>query len=286
MGSSARGRIYKVSLLITPEAEETAVASLEHAFQQPVSVEMDVQQGTTQASVYLERKPSVASVKQVRSLWPNADIRVQSLRREDWAESWKRHFKPISIGGKLLVLPSWSRRRPRKGQAVVVLDPGLSFGTGQHPTTHFCLEEVTARAGGSMLDLGTGSGILAIAAARLGYERVEAIDFDSAALRIAKENAKRNRVQRRIVFACQDVTRMPLRSSTRYDLVCANLICDVLISARRRIVSRLAPGGELVLAGILAAQFEEVETAFRQEGLKLARAKTINEWRSGAFDFS
>ena len=101
-------------------------------------------------------------------------IEIAKVKREDWAESWKRHFHPIEIGKTLLVKPSWSKKRPAKNQAVVILDPGLSFGTGQHPTTSFCLHQIArGRKNGtprpSFLDIGTGSGILAIAAAKLGY---------------------------------------------------------------------------------------------------------------------
>ena len=127
--------------------------------------------------------------------------RSGGIRHEDWAESWKRHFKPIEIGRRLLIKPSWSRRRPKPHQQVVVLDPGLSFGTGQHPTTAFCLAEVArlvknapAR---SFLDIGTGSGILAIAAARLNYQPIWAFDFDPEAVRMARANAQTNQVEKK-----------------------------------------------------------------------------------------
>src|SRR5262249_3273167 len=143
---------------------------------------------------------------------------------EDWAESWKRHFRPVEIGSRLLLKPSWSRRRPRKNQVLLVLDPGLSFGTGQHPTTRFCLEQLVAFASRnrSFLDLGTGSGILVIAAKKLGYRRVTAIDSDPDAVRIARANAKRNRLEEKLRLVHQDLTRLPV-GWRKHDLVCANL---------------------------------------------------------------
>src|SRR5205814_9828492 len=112
-----------------------------------------------------------------------ARIKLERVRSQDWSESWKRHFKPLEIGRELLIRPSWSKRRAHKDQAVVVLDPGLSFGTGQHPTTAFCLRQLATRRipgqAQSFLDIGTGSGILAISAARLGYGPIRAIDSDS-----------------------------------------------------------------------------------------------------------
>lgn len=286
MPRAAGGRVYKISLPIAPEQEDATAELLDDIFGQAPVVEVDIERGTTHLSVYLMTPPSAAAMERARQRLGNAPLRVDRLKREDWADSWKRHFKPIAIDRKLLLLPSWSRRKPRKDQAVVVLDPGLSFGTGQHPTTHFCLEQIAAHEKGGMLDLGSGSGILAIAAAKLGYAPIQAIDFDPVAVRIARENARRNRVQHKIKFARQDLTKLPVTSAEKFDLVCANLIYDVLISERRKIINRLKRGGTLVLAGILDTQFGEVEAAFAREGLTLARAKTVNEWRSGAFDFS
>ena len=219
------------------------------------------------------------------------------MKREDWAESWKKHFKPIEIKVKrdsselrsLLVKPSWSKKRPVKNQAVVILDPGLSFGTGQHPTTSFCLHEVARclKFGEklSFLDIGTGSGILAIAAAKLGYVPVYAFDFDPESVRVGRENARKNRVTEKLKMTRGDVTKLPLKPARQYDLVCANLISTLLIAERRRIVNRLKPGGTLVLAGILAAEFSEVERAFSELKLKLHSSRVENEWRSGSFCF-
>ncbi len=211
------------------------------------------------------------------------------MTREDWSESWKRHFKPIEIGSRLLIKPSWIKRRPRKNQAVVVLDPGLSFGTGNHPTTAFCLRELAAhRQPGiaqSFWDLGTGSGILAIAAAKLGYAPVRAVDFDPEAVRVARENARQNQVLRQIQIAREDVTQIRLTSREKFDFICANLISNLLLAEKRRIVNRLQTGGRLVLAGILQKEFPQVQRAYEKAGLKLAGSQIEGEWRSGAFIF-
>src|SRR5262249_14591442 len=128
-----------------------------------------------------------------------ARIRWLPVPLADWRESWKRHFSPRLIGGRLLVRPSWSPSRPGPGQVEIVLDPGLSFGTGQHPTTDYCLSEVVRlRPRGirrSLWDVGTGSGILAIAAAKLGFGPIEAWDLDPSAVRVAGQNALENRVR-------------------------------------------------------------------------------------------
>jgi len=211
--------------------------------------------------------------------------RVQTVRREDWAESWKRHFKPIEIGRELLVKPSWSKRRARKGQAVVVLDPGLSFGTGQHHTTRFCLTQlVKLRRKGekqSVFDIGTGSGILAIAAARLGYAPLSAIDNDAEAVRIARDNARRNRVERKIHFQCNALGDM--RRLSGFDVVCANLIANVLMAESERIVGTLKPCGALIASGILDREFSDVAAEFERRGLQLIRTQKEKPWRSGVF---
>jgi ribosomal protein L11 methyltransferase len=186
-----------------------------------------------------------------------------------------------------MIQPSWTKRPPKPGQAVVVLDPGLSFGTGHHPTTLYCLRElVAARRLGlaqSVLDLGTGSGILAIAAAKLGFHRVEAVDLDADCVRVARDNAARNRVDQRIWIARQDVAGRPAKGRRRYSVVCANLITPVLLAQKRKILDCLAPGGRLVLAGILDAEFPEVQRTYEAAGLRLGRTQAKREWRSGTF---
>jgi len=218
-----------------------------------------------------------------------ARVTIRKVRREVWAESWKKHFQPLEIGRTLLIMPSWSRRRPRAGQAVVVLDPGLSFGTGQHPTTAFCLEQIVARRQigrrQSFLDIGTGSGILAIAAAKLEYRPVQAIDLDPAAVRAARANARRNRVTKQVRVFWLDIIRMPLRSEAKFDVICANLIDDLVVGQSRRLLNRLAPRGALILAGILRTQFARVQRAYAAAGLELIAMRQEKEWKSGAFAF-
>jgi ribosomal protein L11 methyltransferase len=225
-------------------------------------------------------------------------LSIEQIRREDWAESWKRHFKPIEIGRALLIKPSWSRRPPRAGQAVIVLDPGLSFGTGQHHTTRYCLDHLAAlrhipvtrtllsarRLGQnqSLLDLGAGSGILAIAAAKLGYSPVRAIDNDPEAVRIARQNARRNRVEGKLTIDCRDLTK-DRWNRKMFDVVCANLIADVLIATSQRIAAAVNDGGFLIAAGILHREFGQVAAAFRARGLKVVHSKREGEWRSAVF---
>jgi ribosomal protein L11 methyltransferase len=301
--------LWKISIATAREAEDAVAEMLGSLSNQPATSYLNSESGKCTVSVFCGRKPAndlreklSTSLGRIRSsglATGSGKIFIGKIRREDWAESWKRHFKPVEIGEMLLVKPSWSKRRPRRNQSVVILDPGLSFGTGQHPTTAFCLRGIvtastgrrfprsqTASAPKSFLDIGTGAGILAIAAAKLGFSPVDAFDFDATSVKVARVNARRNGVTAKIRFWCGDVMKLPLRPSRRYDLICANLISTLLIAERRRIAAQLNRGGLLTLAGILRSEFASVAQGFAELGLKQVSAKTENEWRSGLFRLS
>jgi len=221
------------------------------------------------------------------STWrPDGLLSRPSLRRTG-RNPGKKHFPPVEIGGALLLKPSWSRRKPRPGQLELVLDPGLSFGTGHHATTGFCLRQLVKHRPRSeprsLLDIGMGSGILAIAGAKLGYAPVEAFDFDPESLRVARANAVINGVAESVRLRRQDLGRLPLACRQRYDLVCANLEFDLLVRETRRILNRLKRGGVLVLAGILDRQFAAVRSTYEKSGLVMMASRGQGEWRSGAF---
>lgn len=304
--------LRQISITVKPEIEEEISALLTEEFGQSASSHIDLATGLCTVSVYWGLP--AAEVPATRALLREGlreleeggldvspgRIAIRRVPARDWSESWKRHFRPIEIGQTLLVQPTWSRRKPKQGQQLVLLDPGLSFGTGQHATTRYCLEQVAAlRVSGteqSLLDAGTGSGILAIAAASLGYAPVSAFDYDAEAVRIAGENCRLNGVSDRVKPVTADLTRLrsgdlrvasrpesKQRGEGRFDVICANLISDLLIAERDRLLSRLKPDGALVVAGILATQFPEVEEAMKRSGLRRQGAKTEGEWRSGWF---
>jgi len=293
-----RGPLWQVSVDTSGEAEEAVAELLGAWFGEPASIYQDAETGRITVSVFTATQPERACNRitlrcRLREMCGTGldpgpgTISWRKIRREDWAESWKRHFRPIEVGGRLLVKPSWSGQAPRQGQAVVVLDPGLSFGTGQHPTTLFCLQQVAAcrrqETAQSFLDVGTGSGILAISAAKLGYGPVHAFDFEPASVRVARANAARNDVQRQVRIARHDLARLPMREGSRYDVVCANLTSDLLLQERRRILNRLHPDGVLVLAGVLKTQFRAVRRAYIAAGLKCGETAVKDEWQSGVF---
>jgi ribosomal protein L11 methyltransferase len=293
---------WQLCVLTAREAEESVTHLLSETYGPAVSSYTDIETGLTTVTAWLTAKPRALprqkaaltqSLRQIAACGLRTEpgtIKLARVRRQDWAESWKRHFPPLEIGRRLLVRPSWSRRRPRRGQALVVLDPGLSFGTGQHPTTEFCLEQLVKQrnpgAAQSCLDVGTGSGILAIAAAKLGYRPVVAFDFDPEAVRVARANARANGVAGGIALRQMDVAQLRTKGAPGYSIVCANLISSLLVRERKRLVAAVAPEGTLVLAGILAAEFQEVRASYEAIGFRLLASRTVREWRSGAFSRS
>jgi len=294
-----RETIWQASVVTSVEAEDAVAELLGNCFAPGPSSYTDVETGHTTVSAYTSTPPKhIPSIK--RALCSGLDeikacglnlgpgnLTIQKLPRKNWAESWKRHFKPIEIGNRLLLKPSWIRRQPKRGQALIVLDPGLSFGTGQHPTTEFCLRELVKRRNQpqsqSFLDIGTGSGILAIAAAKLGYAPVHAFDYDPQSVIVARENARKNRVADQIKLTRADLTKLSRRSAKRYDVVCANLLANLLIAERDRILARVNRNGALVVAGILKREFNEVQHAYESSGWRLVASKSQKEWCSGTF---
>lgn len=289
--------LCEVTIVTSREAEDAVAELLQRIFKETASIYSNRDKEVSAVTVYVDRP-----LKELRALEPKicagfqeiemygldtapAQIIIEKVKRDDWAESWKKYFKTIRIGRKLLIKPSWSEERGVNGQAVVELDPGLSFGTGQHPTTWYCLKQIVeaTRPGASLLDIGCGSGILAISAAKLGYSPIESFDFDPVAVRIAQANMRRNRVDKKIKCTRADLTKLAAKSPRKFSVICANLISDLLIDESDRILNRLAPDGRLIVAGILATQFPEVQQTYESKGLRLLDTKTEREWQSGLF---
>ncbi len=291
------GALWKISIETSADAEEAVRDLLERIFDVPASTHLEVESGALTVTIFLEKKSGcprpqrpalLAALEQIRACGLDpapARLAIRTLPPENWAESWKRHFKPIEVARQLVIQPSWSRRRSRSGQAVVVLDPGLSFGTGHHPTTAFCLRQIVrARPRGASracLDIGCGSGILAISAAKLGYDPVEGFDIDPEAVRISRANAVQNAV--RVRFYAAELGRLPRGGAGRFHLVCANLNNELLLAEHDRITGQVRAGGRLLLAGILEKEFQSVMQFYATKGFAMERAGTGGEWRSGVF---
>ena len=212
-----------------------------------------------------------------------ADPTIRALADRDWAEAWREHFRPLPVGRRLLVAPPWDVP-DRTERVVLVIEPGRAFGTGHHGSTAGCLtllERVVERESpSSAIDLGTGSGILAIAAVRLGVPALLAVDDDPDAVAVAAANARVNGVSARVECRCQDAATLAAPTAP---LVLANL----LTAAHARLAAQyrrlLAPGGALVLGGILDVEADLVCERLRAEGLVPADAVSLDGWRSLGF---
>ena len=208
-----------------------------------------------------------------------------TLRREEWAEAWKKFFKPIEVSPRLLVRPEWLDDLPKPGQQLLTVDPGMSFGTGQHPTTLFCLQTIDRLSLDpevkSLLDAGCGSGILAIAGNLLGYDPVDAFDFDPDAVKAAMENLERNHISG-VLPTVADANDY-LGRAGGYDLVCANILGHLLRAFKVRISSWVKPGKYLALAGILNSEFDAVSADYVSLGFEELERATLKEWTSGLF---
>jgi ribosomal protein L11 methyltransferase len=190
---------------------------------------------------------------------------VAGIEDRDWGEEWKKGLGPIDVA-RVRVRPSWVSAAAPRGSVEVVLDPGMAFGTGSHPTTSLCLaalsDIISDRPGASVLDVGTGSGLLAIAAKKLGAGRVAANDDDPVAVEVAADNAARNGTAIEIAAA-------PLAAiGGRFDVVVANILANTLVELAPDLASKVAPGGVVLLSGILTPQEEEVRRAYVAAGLE------------------
>ncbi len=208
---------------------------------------------------------------QAFGLGPIGEVAVARIANENWLEAWKAQFTPLRVGA-FRIRPSWSS--PGDGAVELVLDPGMAFGTGLHPTTQQCLEALSAIAldGRSLLDVGTGSGILAIAAAKRGASPVVAVDTDRIAVDAARENAVRNGVA--IPVAEGSARDVP----GRFDVVVANIVAPVLGAIAPELASRLAPGGVLLVAGIAAPNEAETRASFARVGLRALDRTQADDW--------
>ena len=221
-----------------------------------------------------------------RALWhlqafglrPIGPLRVRSVDDADWADSWRSHYVPQRIG-RVVIVPSWTTEALREGEVAIILDPGMAFGTGLHPTTRACLDmlQATTPMPAAVLDVGCGSGILALAALRLGVERATAIDTDALAIAASRDNALRNGLADRLSARLGTLAAV---AEERYPLIVANLVAAVLIELAPALAAHLARGGVLIASGIIEVRAGEVAGALSAAGLATMEWRTEDEWVS------
>jgi ribosomal protein L11 methyltransferase len=278
-------RWLEIAVPAHAEAVEAVSEILSRIGYNGIAVEEPIERGRgadhTVKAYVVEDADAFAKVSDVRDalghlqafgLGPIGELVARRVDDKDWLESWKAEFVPNRVGA-FLVRPSWSK--PVDGESVdIILDPGMAFGTGLHPTTQQCLEALSTLPleGKSALDVGTGSGILAIAAAKRGASPVVAVDTDPIAVEAARENAVRNRVA--IPVAAGSAADVP----GRFDLVIANIVSPVLQRIAPHLAARLSGGGTLLVAGISAPAEAATREAFADERLTVLDRNARDDW--------
>lgn len=206
-------------------------------------------------------------------------IELNNVREEDWANNWKQYFKPKKIGKYLVVRPGWEEYSPSEGEIILELDPGMAFGTGTHETTILCVKalEDWVAPNRNLLDIGTGTGILAIAGLLLGAKNALAVDSDSNAVRIAEKNAKNNGVADRMKVVHGNLMD---EVHGKFEIVVVNIIADVIIEISKEVKRYLTASGIFIASGIILDRINDVERAIREAGFTIIETKTMGEWAS------
>ena len=218
-------------------------------------------------------------VNLIRILQPMGSLEITDLDEADWENSWKAHFTLQRVGRKLVIKPSWIDYEPGSEEVVIELDPGMAFGTGYHQTTRMCLEaiEELLTDGMEVLDLGTGSGILSIAAAKLGAGSVLALDVDPVAIRVARKNVRASGLKGRVQLVRGTLTTHHAQDR-RFDLAVANISARVIQDAAQHLHRALKPGGTLVASGLLEKQQPDLEQALVEAGFSPLETFQTDDW--------
>lgn len=204
------------------------------------------------------------------------EISIAWVEDQEWATAWKKHFKPVRVG-RIIVKPTWEEVEALPGDIIVEIDPGMAFGTGYHPTTQLCLLALQdyVKAGDVVLDVGTGSGVLAIAAARLGATSVVGLDIDSVAVETAEVNVEQAGLAGVIEIRRAD---SPLAFEGQADLVVTNIIAKVLVDIAGELAAKMKPGGTLLASGIVIERADDVREAFKANGIHIAEERVDGDW--------
>lgn len=230
-----------------------------------------------------------ALLKQIKSndennVFGRLELELLQVKEEDWANNWKQYFKPLKIGNRLLVKPSWEECGNNDERVVLEIDPASSFGTGQHNTTKLCLEllEESLNSGDRVLDLGCGSGILSIGAMLLGASEITAVDIEQNAVETAIENAKKNNIsQDKYTAYCGDIIsnhELCEKIGGEYDLITANIVADVLIAMSSLFRKKLNNNGILIISGIIIERKDEVVNTVVESGFKVIETAEGDGW--------
>lgn len=254
--------------------------------------------GRAYISVYISEDEDGAALAEsvnealvrLRGMGVRLELKAETVREEDWANEWKKYFKPLKIGEKLIIKPTWIELSEEEvcGRTVIEIDPENSFGTGRHETTQLCLElmEKYVKKGDEIIDLGCGSGIIFIAGLLLGAAHAVGVDITDDAVKISTKNALQNGITKdRFSTACGYINDdgnpwLYLSLEKEYDIVAANIVADVLLSFRSVFKNFTAPNGTLILSGIIDDRLEEVVNAVKADGFTIIEQRNKKGWNA------
>lgn len=208
-----------------------------------------------------------------------AIVELSQVDEQDWANEWKNYYKPAKLGQKVVVKPTWEEYEAKDGDLIIELDPGMAFGTGTHETTTMCIRELEnyVKQDSKVFDIGCGSGILAIAAAKLGAKEVLAVDLDEVAVRVSKENIELNNVESNVVAKHGNLMDVV---SDKADIVVANIIADIIKILAKDVHNFMKDDAVFISSGIIHAKVEEVKASLIENGFEIVKVESLGEWNA------
>jgi len=291
----------EIKLRVDGESAEAVAEVLQRYGHQGVSIEQEgIEQGkwddgdivplpdklTIRAYIPADKRAEDSKIRlenvlgHMSMMYPMPKPEYIAVKETDWAEAWKTHYHPIRIGKNLLIRPLWIDVELQSDDIELALDPGMAFGTGTHPTTQLCLIALEARVQPAMriLDLGCGSGILSIAAVKLGAKSLLATDIDPIAVKATKENAEQNGVSEKITAEVGSLADL-LSTSQQFDLIVVNILARIIIEMCAQGLGQVVrPGGIAIFSGIIDTQIDDVEQALRETGLEPYQRRQQGDW--------
>jgi ribosomal protein L11 methyltransferase len=228
----------------------------------------------------IERRGNIeVGVKLVNHLYPIEPLREREMEEEDWESNWKEHFHPIRVGNRLVICPTWRAYETCLDEVLILLDPGMAFGTGHHPTTRMCMEliERTVKGGESVLDLGSGSGILSITAVKMGAKKSIGLEIESNAVTVSKDNSAVNGVSENITIFEGTLPHSQITGNF-FDMVLANISAKVLIDLSELIARSVKPEGRLILSGVLQQSLADVQDVMNANEIQFDEVIREGDW--------